>query len=356
MRNELKTTKHWEYDYTAKERREILTKQIGFQIVEDIKNGVSPILKAAPKEKLKVHFNGFNGLPINGLNMILLEAAKNKYDYGSDIWLNAYQAILMNVGFTKENLKQLNGVKIQNVRTLDYEHVYELDENGNKIQLRDKFNNPKFSKDGKPLYKREMEQAIDRNTNEPLFKKDSNGELILKDGKPQPIMNFKPDIARERKIPILETQVMYNIHELIKNIGIGQNITIEEKNKLKDRFVKKLQKKGLNQNCSTMNLNKARVNEKGEILRDINNQEIRLDELYMVNDHTKAAINRYYYARNKNEDYKYPLRKMTKESYVKEEVKNLDNQLRKKEIPKAIIKMDNKVSTKSKKKEKSKER
>lgn len=352
--NEVK--KHWEYDYTAEERREILTKQIGYQIIEDIKNGISPILKAAPKEKLKVHFNGFNGLPINGLNMILLEAAKNKYDYGSDIWLNAYQAILMNVGFTKENLKQLNGVKIQNVRTLDYEHVYELDENGNKIQLKDKFNNPRFNKDGKPLYKREMEEAIDRNTKEPLFKKDSNGKLILKDGKPQPIMNFKPDIARKRKIPILETQVMYNIHELIKNIGIGQNLTIEEKNNLKDRFIKKLQKKGLNQNSSTMNLNKARVNEKGEILRDINNQEIRLDELYMVNDHTKAAINRYYYARNKNVDYEYPLRKMTKESYVKEEVKNLDNQLREKgqEEQKDNISEKNKI--KYKKKTKSKER
>lgn len=332
---EVKEKKDWEKDYTPQERREIVANQLSFQIIDAIKKGVSPILQRASKEELAKNapYNGFNGMPLTGLNTIILEGAKVEHNYSTGAWLSGLQAVMMKVGIDKEVLKNLKGVKIQSIKTREYEHQYELDENNNKIPLK-KDGKVCLNDKGEIMYKRLMEKAMRQvpQTNElgkilkdkegkklyaeePIPLLDSKGNIKLDEkGNVEYLMQFAPDTYKELESPILETTTMYNVQELLGAIKGDENIK-KFHNKIKSRRDDDKLNKHYN---SHLKFDKETNKE-----IDIVNKEIRLDDLHL-NDDTKKAINSLYYAKNNGKDFIYPLKKLSKEEYLGLQAKRIE--------------------------------
>lgn len=382
--------KDWEKDYTSDERREIIKNNLAFTIIQSIKDKNSPLLKASTYKELagvdskgnidnsNIAFNGFNGIPYDGINMLLLDTAKKANGFSTNIWLDVKQAIMLGVNW--ESIKNLDGVKIQHTKTIEYQAQYELDSNGNKIPLLDSKGAQRVSINGKPLFKRKMEKVplIDKTTKQIIKNADGTPKYMMQDvfdkngvkiGE-KPLERFAPDIPKPfytiTKVPkkdeqgniingkdgnpIMEEKRVWNkeaILETTKVYNIAQLINTFKEVGSKERFINKLSP--LRNEAKHYNKH-VRAYDKGDI------REIRLDELtdikvkdkygnikeYGLNENTINSINNYFYARNQKKDFKYTIRTFTpKDKEINIEAKSIMNMLNSKG-EEAKIKQNNK--------------
>lgn len=227
-------------------------------IATSIKEQTAPFLRDKEVEQMPRAYNAATGMPISGLNALMLDIKKAQMKYEENAWINLTQAKIYgasdeDIAKTQENW-QNNSVKIHYIQTKEKVPTFSnkplLDENGNQRLL----------KDGSPAFE---------------FARNENNQVIYE---------------TKEITPILREERLYNIASFP---SIDRNKLKELNREVERKHIYRHLKQAADKNTNNTTTNGI----KGVILEDI---------AQSLHPTTREQIETYFKAQNYGKAYNVP--------------------------------------------------